>query len=309
MPLDSDLAAYLAHVAAAIPLPDPVTPSSRRARTEAIVRRFPYPPDAVAREDHWLHLPGREVLVRIYRPAPGRLPAFLYLHGGGWVLGSVQSHDGACAALAADAHAVVASVQYRRAPENPWPAPNDDAFAALQWLADAADGLDVDAQRIAVAGDSAGAHLALGVAIEARDRGGPHIALQHLVYPVLEPDFETASYRAHAVSPTLTRAEMIAFWNDYLPAGLHTGDARAVPTRAPLHGLPPAAIIVAGFDPLYDDGRALATRLAAAGVSATLDDEPTLAHGFVRAAPFVPRARAAMRAFNERAGRMLREGR
>jgi len=232
MAIDPELARYLATVAATLPVPAQPTLETRRARVEAIARRFCYPPDTVARSDHWLHLPGREVMVRVYRPAAGTLPALLYLHGGGWVQGSVQSHDGACAALASDAQVVVASVQYRRAPENPWPAPNDDAYAALEWLAGHARELEVDAERIGVAGNSAGAHLAVGVAIEARDRAGPAIALQHLVYPVLAPDFETASYREHASSPTLSRADMIAFWNDYLPGGPHTGDTRAVPLRA-----------------------------------------------------------------------------
>ena len=217
MPIDPDLADYLARVAAEVPPSASGSPAARRARLEAVARRFPYPADNVERRDHWLHLPGRELLVRVYRPGAGRLPVILYLHGGGWVAGSVESHDGTCATLASDANAVVASVQYRRAPENPWPAPNDDAFGALQWLARSARDLDVDEQRMAVSGDSAGAHLALGAAIEARDRGGPALALQLLIYPVVEPDFESGSYREHAVSPTLTRADMIEFWNHYLP--------------------------------------------------------------------------------------------
>ena len=176
MPIDPELADYLAAVAAAVPPLASTAPGARRARMEAIARRFPFPADTVAREDHWLHLPGRELLVRVYRPGAGRLPGILFLHGGGWVAGSVDTHDGVCATLAADANAVVASVQYRRAPESPFPAPNDDAFAALQWFAGCAAALDLDVARLAVAGDSAGAHLALGAAIEARDRGGPPVA-------------------------------------------------------------------------------------------------------------------------------------
>lgn len=306
MPLDPELATYLADVAAQVPVPAVMTTAARRARTEAIARRFPYPADAVAREDHWLHLPGRELMVRVFRAGPGTLPAVLYLHGGGWVVGSVQSHDGACATLAREAGAVVVSVQYRRAPENPWPAPNDDAFAALVWLADAARDLDVDPRRIAVAGDSAGAHLALGTAIESRDRGGPPIARQLLVYPVLEPAFETASYREHAASPTLTRADMIDYWRAYLPGGAEAGDARAVGTRTSLAGLPPAQVIVAGLDPLHDEGVALAGLLRAAGVDATLADEPSLAHGFLRSVPYVSRSRSAMQAFHREAAEALR---
>jgi len=302
MPIDPDLAHYLAKVAAEVPPLTSRSPSARRARMEVVARRFPYASDEVERHDHWLHLSGRELMVRVYRPHAGRLPAILYLHGGGWVAGSVETHDGVAAALARDADVVVASVQYRRAPENPWPAPNDDAYAALQWLADS--DLDIDKGRIAVAGDSAGAHLALGAAIEARDRGGPNVKLQVLIYPVVDRDFETASYREHAISPTLTRDDMIEYWNHYLPA---EGDERALPLRATLRELPPAYVIVAGLDPLHDEGVALAQRLREAGVAAILVDEPTLTHGFLRASPFCGRARAAQLAFGKAVGSALRE--
>ena len=272
---------------------------------EVIARQFPFPADAVSRRDHWLHLPGRELLVRVYRPAEGRLPALLYLHGGGWVAGSVDTHDGVCAALAAEANAVVASVQYRRAPESPCPAPNDDAFAALQWLSASAKELDVDAGRIAVAGDSAGAHLAIGAAIEARDRGGPRVALQLLFYPVVAPHFETTSYREHA-NGTLTRADMMEYWAHYLPQGIARADPRALPLQGSLRGLPPAHVVVAGLDPLHDEGVALAKRLRDDGVEASLVDEPSLVHGFLRASPFVRRAREVRQAAARDAGDALR---
>jgi len=272
---------------------------------EVIARQFPFPADTVSRRDHWLHLPGREILVRVYRPGEGRLPALLYLHGGGWVAGSVDTHDGVCAALAAEANAVVASVQYRRAPESPCPAPNDDAFAALQWLSGSADELDVDAARIAVAGDSAGAHLAIGAAIEARDRGGPRVALQLLFYPVVAPDFETTSYREHA-NGTLTRADMMEYWHHYLPQGIARADPRALPLQGSLRGLPPAHVVVAGLDPLHDEGVTLAMRLRDDGVEASLVDEPSLVHGFLRASPFVRRARDLRQAAARAAGDALR---
>lgn len=272
---------------------------------EAIARRFPFPADAISREDHWLHLPGRELLVRVYRPGPGRLPAILYLHGGGWVAGSVATHDGGCAMLARDAHAVVASVQYRRAPESPFPAPNDDTYAALQWLAGAAHELDIDASRIAVAGDSAGAHLALGAAIESRDRGGPAIALQLLFYPVVAPHFETGSYRAHA-NATLSRADMIDYWDRYLPGHPVGGDQRALPLTGSLRGLPPAHVVVAGIDPLHDEGVELVQRLLDSAAHATLADEPALTHGFLRASPFVRRAREVTQAMARAAGDALK---
>jgi acetyl esterase len=274
---------------------------------EVIAREFPFPADTVSRQDRWLHLPGRELLVRVYRPRDGRLPALLYLHGGGWVAGSVDTHDGVCAAIAAEADAVVASVQYRRAPESPCPAPNDDAFAGLQWLCESAHDLDIDAARIAVAGDSAGAHLAIGAAIEARDRGGPRVALQLLFYPVVAPDFETISYREHA-NGTLTRADMMEYWDHYLPQGIARADPRALPLQGTLRGLPPAHVIVAGLDPLHDEGVTLAKRLRDDGEEASLVDEPSLVHGFLRASPFVGRAREVRRAAARAAGDALRRG-
>lgn len=297
MPLDPGLADYLARVAAAVPPLASTSPDARRQRMERIARSFPPPEDAVARGDAWLALPGRELAVRLYRPRAGTLPAIVYLHGGGWVAGSLATHDGAAAALAQDADALVASVHYRRAPESPYPASNDDTFAALAWIAAHAADLDVDPRRIAVAGDSAGAHLALGCAIEARDRGGPAIAFLLLIYPVVEPVFDTGSYVAHAESPTLTRADMQWYWQQYLPSGSDDGGARAVPTRDPLAGLPRAHVVVAGLDPLRDEGVMLASRLSASGVPTTLAEAPTLAHGYLRAAPYAATARAAQAAF------------
>jgi acetyl esterase len=305
VPIDPELRDYLAAVAAAVPPIATPTPAARRARMEQIARRFPFPADQVARRDHSLNVPGREIFMRIYRPRSGRLPAILYLHGGGWVAGSVSTHDGICAALAKDADAVVVSVQYRLAPEDPFPAPNDDAYAALQWLRDSAGHLDIDASRIALAGDSAGAHIALGAAIEARDRGGPHIALQVLFYPVVAPNFETPSYLEHAGS-TLTRADMIEYWDHYLPADRTQVDHRALPLRAPLHGLPATYVVVAGLDPLHDEGVTLVEELRRQGVAAMLVDEPTLVHGFLRASPFVRRAREALVATALAAGQALR---
>ena len=296
MALDPGIADYLARVAADVPPLASPTPDARRQRMELVMRRFPAPADAVARGDAWIALPGREVLVRMYRPRAGTLPAIVYLHAGGWVAGSVATHDGPCAALASDADAVVASVHYRRAPESPYPAPNDDSYAALRWIAEHAGALDLDASRLAVAGDSAGAHLALGAAIEARDRGGPRLSFQLLVYPTVEPRFDTRSYRDHATSPTLTRDDMMWYWSQYLPTGVDDGGPRAVPTRDSLASLPPAHVVVAELDPLHDEGVSLASRLDAAGTRTTLVDVPGLCHGFLRAAPYAAAARQAQAA-------------
>ncbi|MEP7205668.1 MAG: alpha/beta hydrolase [Casimicrobiaceae bacterium] len=306
MPVDPDLDRFNTEVAAVVPWPAVRTPEARRNRMEAIARRFPGPADAVVRTDHWLVLNGRELLVRLYRPQAGRLAALLYLHGGGWAAGSVTTHDGACATLAQDAGIVVASVQYRRTPENPWPAPNDDCYAALQWLAGHAATFDIDARSLGVGGDSAGAHLAIGVALEARERRGPALALQLLVYPVVEPDFETSSYREHAETATLTRADMMEYWRLYLPPGTTQADNRALPGRASLQGLPPACVVVAGMDPLCDEGRQFAARLRAAGVDASVIEAPTMTHGFLRAAPYVAAARESQQQLNAVVRRRLR---
>jgi acetyl esterase len=305
MDLDPELAAYLARVAQTLPPPPVVDIAARRARMEAINRHFPPSADTVSRDDTFITLPGRELFVRIYRQGGGTRPGLVYFHGGGWVAGSVLTHDGVCAALAQDAGVVVVSVGYRRAPENPFPLPNDDAHAALGWVAANAGALDVDSARLAVGGDSAGAHLAAGLAIEARERG-PALAFQLLVYPVIEPKFESGSYRTHAVSATLTRADMIAYWDHYARDAATTRDARAVPSRAAsLAGLPPAHIVVAELDPLRDEGLRYAALLAAAGVTTTVAEVPGLAHGFLRAAPYVTAARAAQRALCEVTARAL----
>ena len=306
MDLDPEIARYLERISQAIPVPAVLDADARRARMEAIQRRFPPTPDTVSREDAFITLPGRELFVRIFRPGEGIRPALVFFHGGGWVAGSVLTHDGIGAALARDADVVVVSVAYRRAPENPFPLPNDDAYAALAWVAANASTLGVDAARLAVGGDSAGAHLAAGVAIEARERG-PTLAFQLLVYPVIEPDFESPSYLEHANSPTLTRADMIAYWRHYAPEAATTTDARAVPSRAASHaGLPPAHVVVASLDPLRDDGLRYAQRLRDAGVATTVAEAARLPHGFLRAAPYSSAARAAQQALGAAAGRALR---
>ena len=265
---------------------------------EAIARRFPGRADDVDRTDHWLVLPGRELLVRIYRPARALAGDALsaWRRVGGRKRGHARWRMCRTGARCRDRGGERA---VRRTPENPWPAPNDDCYAALVWLAGQAGALDIDPGRIGVGGDSAGAHLALGVALEARAQGGPALALQLLVYPVVEPDFDTPSYRRHAETATLTRADMMEYWQLYLPPGSPDPDARALPGRAPLHGLPPACIVVAGMDPLYDEGKRLAAQLGAAGVRTTLLDAPTLTHGFLRAAPYVPAARQMQRQITE----------
>jgi acetyl esterase len=232
-------------------------------------------------EDRTIPGPGGTIPIRVYRPAPGLLPALVYFHGGGWVIGGITTHDTTCRALANRVGCVVVSVDYRLAPEHPFPAAADDACAATVWVAEHARDLDVDPARIAVGGDSAGGNLAAVVALMARDRHGPGLAFQLLVYPVTDCGLDTASYDANAEGYLLTRDAMRWFWNHYCP-----GDDRMQPYASPLQagdvaGLPPALVITAEFDPLRDEGEAYARRLADAGVAVDCRRYDGMIHGFL----------------------------
>ncbi|MFB6303539.1 MAG: alpha/beta hydrolase, partial [Haloferacaceae archaeon] len=173
-------------------------------------------------------------------------------------------------------------VDYRRAPEHPFPAAFADCYAATEWAADHAGALGADPDRLAVAGDSAGGNLAAAVALRARDADGPALRHQGLLYPVVGHDFTTDSYRDHAADGLLSRAAMRWYWNRYLPADLHAHNPYAVPARAPsLADLPPATVVTAGFDPLRDEGFAYAGRLRDAGVAVETRDYPTTVHAFL----------------------------
>ncbi|AKV00877.1 Esterase/lipase [Labilithrix luteola] len=207
------------------------------------------------------------VRLRLYEPDIARpAPAILYLHGGGWVRGSIETHDGLCRELAADGRCVVVSVDYRLAPENPYPAPLEDTWAALQWLANEAPG--VDRSRIAVAGDSAGGTLAVALTLRAREEGGPAIAFQLLAYPPLDAACATPSFTEHAEGAMLTAAAMRWYWAQYAPDPETAASPYVSPLRAnDLEGLPPAFVLTCELDPVRDDGGLWADRLRAAGVA------------------------------------------
>lgn len=225
--------------------------------------------------------------VRVYHPDPGSvLPLTVWFHGGGWVTGSVAFADRPCRAVALASRTVVASVEYRRAPETPFPGPVDDAVAATGWLTGHAEGLGADGSRVAVAGDSAGGTLAAAVA--RRLRGAPAPARQLLVYPPLAPPDPAAhpSWARYGTGHLLTRADMTWFWRHYLGGTDPDTPGAAPPDAAPLladdlDGLAPASIAVAGCDPLRDEGVAYAGRLAAAGVPTRLREWPDMVHGFL----------------------------
>lgn len=230
-------------------------------------------------------LAGSDVPVRVYRPVSANtvLPALLYVHGGGWSIGSVDGVDALCRELAARADCVVVSVDYRQAPEHPFPAPLDDCWTALQWLVDNADQLNVDPSRIAVAGDSAGGNLAAALTLRAREVGGPALVFQLLIYPATESEPVARSRIDYADAPILTAADVDWFWNLYLPDREQRGNPLAVPARAEtLESLPAAAVLVAEFDPIRGDGVEYAALLADAGVEVTVRTYTGVYHGFIQ---------------------------
>ena len=229
--------------------------------------------------------PAGQIPLRLYRPAgvseATRLPVYVYFHGGGWVIGDLESHDVLCRQLTAESGACVIAVDYRLAPEHKFPAAADDAWAATRWIAAHAAELGVDAARLAVGGDSAGGNLAAVVALMAREAGGPAIALQVLIYPVTDVGAESKSYTDFAEGYMLTRESMRWFTAHYLARKEDAVDWRVSPLRAPsLAGLPPALVITAGFDPLRDEGAAYATRLREAGVTVDYVSFGGMIHGF-----------------------------
>jgi len=235
--------------------------------------------------------------LRIYRPlvAEGR-GALVYFHGGGWVLGDLESHDPICRRLSGGAGITVIAVDYRRAPETPFPGPVDDCYAATRWVADNAELLDIDPLQIAVGGDSAGGNLAAAVTLKARDLAWPNIRFQLLLYPVTDARFDTASYRDNATGYFLTRRSMMWFWDHYVPNESQRMQPLASPLRADsLLALPQALILTAEFDPLRDEGEAYANALDSAGVKVAHTRYPGLIHGFFGMWDNVPASRPAVR--------------
>jgi acetyl esterase len=241
----------------------------------------PAPPQIGAVEN----LLADPVPLRVYRPlgaaAGAPLPTLLYFHGGGWVIGDLDTHDVLCRQLTAEAGMMVVSVDYRLAPEAKFPAAVDDAWAATRWIVANAARLGVDPQRIAVGGDSAGGNLAAVVALMARDAGAPRIAYQVLLYPVTDVGTETGSYRSFADGYLLTRESMTWFFDHYLRSKADAADWRVSPLRAKsLKGVAPALIVTAGFDPLRDEGESYARALCDAGVRVDYICYGGMIHGF-----------------------------
>jgi acetyl esterase/lipase len=241
--------------------------------------------------------PAGPLPYRMYRPldaAPGPLPALVYFHGGGFVIGDLDTTEGLCRMLANASGCRVISMEYRLAPEHRFPAAIEDAYAAVSWVAGHARALGIDADRIAIGGDSAGANLATITCQTAKQRGAPNLALQLLLYPTTDATTETPSRRALAEGYLLEKKSIDWFFAQYVPAGIEAADPRISPLLAAnLSGLPPAHIHTAEFDPLRDEGKAYADRLAAAGVEVEYTCHPGMIHHFFclgGAIPYAARA-------------------
>ncbi|MFT3814912.1 MAG: alpha/beta hydrolase [Acidovorax sp.] len=234
---------------------------------------------------------------RLYRPLEQQHAGLtVFFHGGGFVIGSIESHDAVCRQLCNLTGAAVLSVEYRLAPEHKFPAAPDDCLHAVRWAAQQAPAWGLDARRLVLAGDSAGGTLAAVTALRLRDEGGPPLAGQVLVYPVTGYHTPpTPSYLENANGYFLTRASMVRFWREYLPREEDAAHPHAAPLRAPdLSGLPPALVLTAEFDPLRDEGERFAHRLLDAGVPVTLRRENGLIHGFFRMSAVSDKARGAV---------------
>lgn len=290
--MDPESSAYMA-----LQPPPPATPPTPEMAREGMRRARPFnqpdlPHVAMTRE---YSVPGKSgsFQVRTYRGVrtfpDEALPVQVYFHGGGWVIGDLDSHDWVCRAVANAANCAVVSVDYRLAPEHRFPAAFDDAVTATQWVAANAGMLNVDPTRISVGGDSAGGNLAATVALALRDQDKIRLRAQVLTYPIVDLTFEYDERFEKGVA--LTNGGMRDFIDQYVPDVAQRRDWRCSPLFAPsLRGLPPALVILAGFDPLYDEGEAYAARLQSEGVAVTVKRFPGQMHGFVSRPKLLPKS-------------------
>lgn len=267
---------------------DPVhlmEPSRLRA-IQAKGRKVPPRPSGISVEDRQIAADGRNIPIRLYRPdSTGQHAALLYLHGGGWVTGGLDSHDPICARFAADAGVTVVAVDYRLAPETPYPGALEDCQAVADWMFENAGLLGLDRNRMVVGGDSAGGNLSAAICLKMRDAArADRFALQMLFYPVTDNDVDTASYIENRDAPLLDRNIMMWVLGHYLGKEWRSiADCYALPFKAPtLRGLPPAYVATAQRDPLLDEGARFAMRLIEDGVRCEYRVAPDMIHGFLR---------------------------
>jgi acetyl esterase len=274
----------------------PKSVAERRQQWADYTRQLSRPaPDSLLIEDRAFVVGDRKVLTRVYRPRSHAksLPCIIYMHGGGFTLGDLDSSDSIAWGLAHETGAVVVSVDYRLSPEHPWPAAFDDCYGVLVALRQGSQEYGIDSDRIALAGDSAGGRLAAGLSIKARDQRGPRIVAQALVYASAGAVPESRSREQFADGFGLTAAAYEAFYKALFPTNAYDDDPSAWPIRAhDLTGLPPTLVHVAEIDPIRDDGRAFASRLISAGGEVTFREAKGMLHGFMRARFFGAAAKA-----------------
>jgi len=306
MPVDAKVQAILdaAKASGGKPLELQTPEEARAARAEMIARFVPMPEySGVQMEQRTIFAGGREMMVRVYRPAGtrGMLPLVVYFHGGGFVMGTLETHDPYCRGLTTEAGVTMVSVDYRLAPEHKFPAGVEDCFAATQWVLEHVEELGGDGRRVFVAGDSAGATMATVAALLLRDRGeAGRLAGQILLYPVAGYcDPPTVSYVEMAQGYGLTRKGMEWLWGQYLNDASEAKDFRAAPLMAEsLAGLPRAFLVTAEYDVLRDEGQAYARRMEAEGVDVTHVFAEGMNHAFAASAdefPFLPQAKELLR--------------
>lgn len=301
MPLDPEAQEVLElQAAAGRPAWSSIGPvAARQQYAETRIASAGRRPDAVGTTDHAIVCDGRSLALRLYRPRRASpkalLPTLIWAHGGGWVVGGIDTHDATCGQLAVEADIAVLSVDYRLAPEHPFPAAFDDLVAALDWASHEGDSFGIDPHLLAVGGDSAGGNVAAAAALWARDRAMNNLRFQLLVYPVTDCVTTTASYAFFADGFGLTRGSMQWFIDQYLPQVADRSDWRAAPLRvASLAGICPAMVITAGYDPLRDEGRAYAQRLRDEGGGCDHLEFGGMMHGFFGMAALLHGARRAI---------------
>jgi acetyl esterase len=283
LPIDADIERLLTIVNdVSQPRIVSMTPEEARAWSTSTLAP-PDPPIEVASvADRIIPGPAGSLAVRVYHPVPDEpRPLLIFFHGGGWVLGDLDAADPTARRLAVELDAVVASVDYRLAPEHPYPAGPEDAIAATRWLAEHAAEVGADPERVGVGGDSAGGHLAAVAAIAMRNEGGPRLNCQYLIYPVTDSDFTRESMVDNARGRLLETEAMAWFWDHFCPDLDRRAEWLASPIRIDdMSGLPPAIVALAAHDPLYSEGLAYARRLEDAGVPTTVKVATDLIHGY-----------------------------
>jgi acetyl esterase len=292
MPVDPSFAALLADKRNELRPPPPhVTLAQMRDANKAFLAQAPRTPIHSV-EDRSFQGSNGAIGLRIYRPSPARrLPVVVFMHGGGFVMGDLDSHDSVCHRLAFSSGAALVAVDYRRAPESPFPGPIEDCHAALGWVCRNAEALGFDADRLALCGDSAGANLAAATALRARARG-PSVRHLALLYPMIDPACNSASMLEFARGHLLLRSAVQWSWGLYNPSDVDNPEAALL--RADLAGLPPTTVATAEFDPLRDEGELFAQRLREVGVPVVLRRYAGMIHGFVALTQFTPIANQAL---------------